>query len=271
MFESMTDFRQFLCRAARSIEVAAMLVQRELVADFRVSRMSLLWPVVYPLAYTLLIVFMRPVFGGGFSGSHADFAVFVFAGFCIWQSWFEVLRRQMDAVRVNKSLVSRAEIGSSTLFLTTLFSTGAHLVPRLICATLFAALVLDAGPLAILGFWGGALVTLINGAVIGALIQPFSTLSPDLGKGIQSISLGIMITGAVFFRLPPQPSSGLIAMVGLNPMGALLNLSRAPLLGELPVAPAASFAWIAVTFMLLIAVLAMGKRILPILIERIGN
>lgn len=271
MPEPMKGSRLLLHRATRSLDVAAMLVQRELVSDFRVSRMSLVWPVFYPLAYTLLIVFMRPIFGGGVGGSHAGFAVFVFAGFCIWQSWFEVLRRQMDAVRANKSLVSRAEIGSATLFLTTLFSTGAQLVPRLACATLLAILVLHPGPLAILAFVAGALVTLLNGAVIGALLQPFSTLSPDLGKGIQSISLGLLITGAVFFRLPAEPSPALAAMIGLNPMGALLNLSRAPLLGETLVAPAASCAWVAATFLLLAAVLAMGKRVLPILIERIGS
>ncbi|MFT4178101.1 MAG: hypothetical protein QM612_01360 [Thermomonas sp.] len=261
----------FLRRAARSIEVAAMLVRRELVADFEVSRMSLLWPIGYPLAYTLLVVFMRPVFGGGFIGSHAEFGMYVFVGFCIWHSWFEVLRRQMDAVKANKSLVTRAEIGSSTLFLITLFYTGAQLVLRLVFATLFAVFLLKSGAWAIIGFVAFALVALLNGAVIGALLQPFSTLSPDFGKGIQSISLGLLITGAVFFRLPAEQPPTLVAIVGINPMGALLNLARAPLFGEAPVAPLASYVWIAVTFLLLAVVLLLGRRVMPILIERIGN
>jgi lipopolysaccharide transport system permease protein len=261
-----------LHRAARSVDVAAMLVRRELTADLRVSRMSLAWPLVYPIAYTILVVFMRPVFGSGRSTASAGhFAVFVFAGFCLYQSWFEMLRRQMDAVRANKALVARAEIGSATLFLATLFSTGFHLVPRVLLAMLLAALLLQPPAWAYLVFAAGSGLVLLNGAVIGALLQPFSTLSPDLGKAVQSISLGFLITGAVFVPLPDSPSRAITAVVSINPLGALLNIARAPLLNASPIVPVASVVWAVVTFALLALILVMGKRILPILIERIGN
>lgn len=261
-----------LHRAARSLDVAAMLVQREVVADLRVSRMSLVWPVVYPVAYTLLIVFMRPLFGGGSAtASLAQFAVFVFAGFCLWQSWFEVLRKQMDAVRANKALVARAEIGSPTLFLTTLFSSAFHLVPRVVIAMLLAAMLLQPPLWAYPVFVLGSGLVLLNGAVLGALLQPFSTLSPDLGKAVQSVSLGFLITGAVFIPLPDVPSPAISLILSINPLGALLNVARAPLLEVGPIVPVASAIWTVLTFALLLLVLMVGKRILPILIERIGN
>lgn len=261
-----------LHRAKRSLDVATMLVQREVTAELRVSRMSLVWPVIYPVAYTLLIVFMRPVFGGGRATATASqFAVFVFAGFCLWQSWFEVLRRQMDAVRANKALVARAEIGSPTLFLTTLFSSGFHLVPRVVLAMLLAAVLLQPAWWAYPVFMLGSALVLLNGAVLGALLQPFSTLSPDLGKAVQSVSLGFLITGAVFIPLPDAPSRAISLILSINPLGALLNVARAPLLDTLPMVPVASAAWGFLSFALLALVLVVGKRILPILIERIGN
>lgn len=258
-------------RASRSFSVAWLLVQREIMSEFHASRMSLLWPVIYPLAYTLLLVFMRPVFGAASASSMSEFAVFVFVGFSLWQSWFEVLRAQMDAVRKNKSLMTRAELGAATLFIATTLSAGLHMLPRVLLGVLAAWLMLSADAAALAILVAGSLLVLLNGAVIGAMLQPFSTLSPDLGKAVQSISLGLLITGAVFIPMPAEPSRPLLWLISANPLGALLNFTRAPLLGDPWILPGASLAWALATLVLMVVLLVVGRRLLPILIERIGN
>lgn len=267
----LASFRSLLWRASRSFSVAWLLVQREIMSEFHASRMSLLWPVIYPLAYTLLLVFMRPVLGAAAASSTTEFAIFVFIGFSLWQSWFEVLRAQMDAVRKNKSLMARAELGAATLFISTTLSAGLHMLPRIVVGSIAAWLLISADASAIAILFVGSLLILLNGAVIGAALQPFSTLSPDLGKAVQSISLGLLMTGAVFIPMPDQPPRAMLWLISANPLGALLNLARAPLLGDPWLVTGASLSWALATLVLMTVLLVVGRRLLPILIERIGN
>ena len=87
-----------IVRVQRSLSVAWMLAAREWVADFRQSRMTPVWPVVQPLAYAVLFVALRPLIGGSVVDRPIEFGVFVFIGFSLWQSWYEGMRAQMDAI-----------------------------------------------------------------------------------------------------------------------------------------------------------------------------
>lgn len=255
----------------RSVSVAWMLAAREWIADFRQSRMSLLWPVMQPLAYTLLFVLLRPVIGGATQTNPAGFAVFVFVGFSLWQTWFEVLRAQMDALRKHRGLMSRGELGTATLALATGMSAGIQLLPRLLLAAIASLIVLDAAPSALVGLVCFSLLVLVNGSVIGAMLQPFATLSPDLGKTIQSLSLGLMVTGAVFIPVPSDPPIALKALFAANPMGTLLNAARGPLFGDAVLNPTMVLAWVVFTVVMAMLLPAIGRRVLPIVIERMGG
>lgn len=255
----------------RSLAVAWLLAAREWVADFRQSRLSLVWPVVQPLAYTFLFVVLRPLMGGGANEHPAAFAVFVFIGFTLWQTWFEVLRAQMDAIRKHKGLMSRGELSTATLALATALAAGIQLLPRLVLAVLASVLVIGAGPGAVAGLVGFSIVVLANGSVIGAILQPFATLSPDLGKSVQSISLALMVTGAVFIPTPQDPSAPLRAVFAANPMGTLLNAARAPVFDTSILSPAALLFWVIFTVAMVMLIPVIGRRVLPIVIERLGG
>lgn len=254
------------------LSAARVLAARELLSDYRQSRMSVVWPVLHPLLYTVLFVILRPVLGGGhIVASPWAFACFVFMGFSLYQGWFDSLRGQMDALRRNRALVSRGELGSGTLFAATLMVNLAYFAPRLI-ASLIASLILvraDASAALMLLLFGTAVV--LNGAVIGALLQPFATLSADFGKAVQSVSLGIMVSGAVFIILPAKLPPVIAVALCLNPMGALLNAARSPFFGEPLISATASLVWLGITCAIAVVIPFMGRRILPIVIERLGN
>lgn len=254
-----------------TLSAARALAVRELLGEYRQSRMSLAWPLLHPLLYTLLFVVLRPVLGGGALESPWEFGCFVFIGFAVWQSWFEALRAQMDAIRKNKALVTRGEISSGVLFLATLLVGLAHYLPRLLFAVIAAGVVLGFKPLALASLIGFGLAAMLNGTVIGALLQPFATLSADLGKAIQSISLGIMISGAVFIHLPAHPPALVSILIALNPMGALLNAARSPLFDHAPLNPWASFMWLVLTLGVALVIPAFGRRALPLVVERMGS
>ncbi|HCH0556587.1 TPA: hypothetical protein NKO30_006719 [Pseudomonas aeruginosa] len=255
----------------RSFSVAWMLAMREWRANFRQSRMVVLWPFVQPLAYTCLLVVLRPMFGAASDAAPLHFAVFVFIGFILWQSWFEVMRAQMDAIRKNKGLMSRGELGMGTLVLSITLAAAIQLVPRLLVTMVAATVILGTGPFALCMLFGFGVMTMINGAVIGALLQPFATLSPDLAKTVQSFSLALLITGMVFVPPPPSPGLAMQLVFAVNPMGMLLNAARAPAMGMKLMDPSATLFWLIATIVFAMAIPLIGRRVLPIIVERLGN
>lgn len=258
-------------RVRQALAVAWMLAVREWMAELRQSRLSPLWPLLQPLAYTALFVMLRPLLGGPQSGGPLLFGVFVFIGFSLWQGWFEALRSQMDALRRHKGLMSRGELGFATLVAATFMASLFALVPRLLLAIIVVVVIADAGATAVLQLVVFALLTLLNGAVIGALLQPFATLSPDLGKTVQSFSLALMVTGAVFIPFPENPPSVVIGLLDANPMGTLLQAARGGVFGQHPGGTTPVGAWTVATLALVALLPAFGRRTLPIVVERLGN
>jgi lipopolysaccharide transport system permease protein len=256
----------------RSISIAALLAGRELLTDYRQSRLSPLWPTIQPLAYALLFIVLRPLLGvPPDEGIPWRFALFAFVGMLTWQVWMEVMRAQMDGVRRHRSLMTRGELDAGTQFLATTLTALAHFLPGLMLAGAVAVFVLGAGLDDLLWFVFFGLSVVLNGAVIGAALQPFATLSGDIGRTIQSVSLALMISGAVFLPLPEEPPKLLFALVAANPLGALLNAAREPLIGGQWLSPVASFGWFGATVLLALLVPRINRKVLPILIERIGS
>lgn len=265
------NIRESAREALQGVSVAWLLALREWHAEYRQSRMVLVWPLVQPLAYTALFILLRPIMGGSLQHDPMVFAVFVFLGFTLWQSWFEVLRSEMDAIRRHKGLMSRGELGLPTLVLATAITGFLQLIPKLVLLVAAALVLLDADARAVTGLIAFAFLTLANGAAIGALLQPFATLSPDLGKTIQSLSLGLMVTGAVFYPLPERLPDAIRYLLAANPMGTLLDAARAPLFAQPMASPWAVAAWVALTAGLAFALPYIGRRVLPIVIERLGG
>lgn len=258
-------------RARRSVSVAAMIAAREWLADYRQSRLSVVWPLAHPLAYSALFVLLRPILGTAATRyDTAAFAVFVFTGFCLWQSWYETLRAQMEALRRHKGLMSRGELGAPTLALATTFAALVEFLPRVLAIAVLALVVLDAPLLALASLFAFALLALLNGAAIGMLLQPFATLSQDLGKAVQSVSLALLVTGAVFLPLAGETPWVVRALVAANPLGSLLNAARAPLFGEPVLSWGASLGWAAATLVLAAIAPQVGRRVLPVVVERMG-
>lgn len=263
--------RAALARLSSVFSVAWLIAKRDIVSEWRASRLSLAWPLLFPSSYTALFVLLRPLLQGGEGEFSWDFVVFVFVGFSLWQLWFDGLRTQMEAVRSNGSLLSRADLSPVSLFFAGYFQQLLQWVMR---ATL--VLLATSALVRLPGLWEcvrfvalGAFVVL-NGCVLGFMLQPFATLLPDLAKALQSASLALLVTGGVFFTLPPALDPVLFDLLSLNPLAPLIDAARAPLLGRPPVFAAAPWVWGILTILGLALQASLSRKVLPVLLERIG-
>jgi lipopolysaccharide transport system permease protein len=263
--------RATLERTGNIFSVAWMIARRDIVSDWRASRLSVAWPLLFPLGYTALFVLLRPVVQGGGAGFSWSYVVFVFVGFSLWQLWFEGLRTQMEAVRANRSLLSRADLSPVSLFLAGYLLQLFQLSMRVVLALVVTiALVRVPGFLECIGFVVLAALVVLNGCVIGFLLQPFSTLLPDVAKALQSASLALLVTGGVFFALPTTLDPLILNLLSLNPLAPLIDAARAPLIGRPPVFGVAPWAWGALTILGLVLQASLSRKVLPVLLERIG-
>jgi lipopolysaccharide transport system permease protein len=258
--------------AARNIvSVAWLLARRDILSDLRSSKLSLLWPLLYPLAYTTLFVLLKPVVQGGLTAFSWTYALHVFIGFSLWQLWFEGLRAQMEAVRSNKSLLSRADLSPSSLFLAGYFVQAIQLLPRLLLGVAGAAVFVGSvSPTDVLLFIVMSLIVILNGCAIGFLLQPFSTLLADVSKVLQSASLALLVSGGVFFVIPTGVDAGIAALLAINPLAPLIEAARAPLLSQPMVFVWAPWIWALLTVVALAIQASVARKVLPVLLERIG-
>jgi len=60
-------------------------------------------------------------------------------------------------------------------------------------------------------------------------------------------------------------------LLSLNPLGPLLDAARAPLLGQAPHFSVASWVWIGLTLTALVVQVRLMRKVLPILLERVGG
>jgi ABC-type polysaccharide/polyol phosphate export permease len=254
-----------------SLAVAWLLAAREWLSAYRASRWSALWPVLHPALYTALLLAVRPLLGQQ-SVDPVRYGVFVFVGFSLWLAWIEALRAQLGALRRYKAMVGRGDLGSGTIALSAAMTACIQLAPRLLLAVPVVVLLQPPTqpwwPLALLA--GGALVV-ANAVALGTLLQPWATLAPSVDRVVQTVTLALVFTGGVFLPLPREPGPLVGALLALNPFGALLDLARAPLLGDALHAPWQVAGWAVATLGIALLAWRLGPRLLPIVVERMGN
>jgi len=254
-----------------SWSVAWLLALREWLSGYRASHWNALWPLLYPVLYTALLMAVRPLLGQQ-AHDPGRYALFAFVGFSVWQAWIETLRAQLSALRRYKSLVGRGDMGSGTIALAGAMTGLIQLAPRLLLAVVLALATRHPVSLFALGMLllGGVLVV-ANATAFGTLLQPWATLTPGVDRVVQSVTLALIFTGGVFLPLPVDASPLVGWLLALNPFGALLDMARAPLLGDALHAPGLAVAWTAATVCVALLARHLGPRLLPIVVERMGN
>jgi len=254
-----------------SWSVAWLLALREWLSGYRASHWNALWPLLYPVLYTALLLAVRPLLGQQ-SQDPARYALFAFVGFSLWQAWIETLRAQLGALRRYKSMVGRGDMGTGTIALSGAMTGLIQLAPRLLLAIVLALATRHAvTPFALAMLLAGGGLVVANATAFGTLLQPWATLTPGVDRVLQSLTLALIFTGGVFLPLPTDPSPLVHGLLALNPFGALLDMARAPLLGDALLAPGLALLWGLATACAALLARRLGPRLLPIVVERMGN
>lgn len=205
------------------------LVSSDVRARFRRSRLGILWAVIQPLCFSLMIAL---VWGALFEQSFLEFAVYVFSGMIVWEYFQNVILASQDSLIGSEGYLKQGKIpliifqARTPLSGIVIFFAGS-------CGLCLLLLALRQAPA--LG-WHLAYVPAYF-LVLLAFVFPFAIIFSLLGTQFRDLRHAIAIAiNALFFMSPVMmareflESDRLVLLHYANPIIPLMDMMRAPIL-----------------------------------------
>lgn len=223
-------FVRYIADVMRFRHLCWNLVGSDLRARFRRSKLGILWAVIQPLAFSLLIAW---AWGTIFQAqSYWEFAVYVYAGMIVWEFLGNTLNASMDALVSAVGYLRQARI-PFFIFQARVPATGfvIFLAGMVGLLAMVAALRMYPAPGPHLFFVAG------YPFLLTAFLMPLAIIFSVLGAKIRDLRHIIAIALQALFFVSPVMLDRTIFMQDrleilnyLNPMVPLLEMLRGPLL-----------------------------------------
>jgi len=251
-----------------SRELAWRLLIRNISSRYRRTMLGCVWAFLPPILTTTVFVFLQRSGYFTVGPMPVPYAVFLFAGLILWQVFCDSINMPLQMVQQSSAILTKVNFPREALILA---GTGEVLFGFVIRFVLMLSIL----------FWFkmgvswtllwvpcGILVLMSMGIGLGLILTPVGVLYHDISQGIPFVLYLWMFLTPVLYPVPQSWPASL--SVALNPIGAVLDTTRAWLLGSVP-AHVDSFV---ITAALAIVILLFGwllyRLALPILLERIG-
>lgn len=256
----------------KALRLGWAMALRDIKAKYRQTALGLLWPILYPLAYSAIFVALLEAKGISGSVGGVPAGAFIFCGLAIFQVWMEELKGQLEILRKNKDVASKVVVPPETFFYASFFQSMFNLLIRVVL--IFAALIIfgiDLGlmPSGLFVFF--AIFCVFSASVIGFVLQPFSVLYRDVAQTINSLTMGLLLLSAIFYAPTTDVDSALFTVNLYNPLAVFVNTARDFLVGGEHVLLGAAMVWVPVLIVVFVLQLLLLRIVYPIVVERMGN
>lgn len=212
----------------RSRALAVEIAKRDIRSQYRLSFLSPLGVVLFPLALTALALGFHRSGILKVDSAGVPYALYVLVGVILWTTFLDTLNAPLYGLLAELRLLSRTTATPEAVVLGKLGPVLLNLVFKLVLMA--AALVWYrtsvplAATLAPIGLLGLALL----GTAIGLLIAPINLLYRDISWIFSTVTTVWFFFSPVYF---PAPSSGMVGiLMTLNPVTPLLSDTRSLLL-----------------------------------------
>ena len=221
--------REMFSDLIRSHELAWRLSVRDINAQYRQSRLGILWAFITPLATTVTWVFLNLSGIIAVKTTELPYALYVFTGTLIWSIFIESLQAPLAQTNLAKSMLSKINFPKEAIILSAfyqlLFNSG---IKMLILGISVILMGYFSGWL-ILFFPFTILVLIVSGLAIGLFLTPIGMLYNDIGRIISLGMTFVMYISPVVF---PMPTSGWVKILfACNPVTPLIMTARQCLTG----------------------------------------
>ena len=246
------------------------LASRNISAKYRQSLLGLAWAIFPPLITALVWIILNDQKVVSFESFGVPYPVFVFTGTMLWQIFSLSVQVPLQSIQRNKNILVKINFHREAIFISALYEVGFN---ALISLGLLAIILIYFGvvPGIYFGlFFIGIMVLMLFGLMFSLLLMPIALLYRDISLGIPIVlQFALYLTPVIY----PQPLfGGLGKLLYLNPVSPILTNSRIWLLGLQQEVAWKSFIILSiVVFILVILGMALQRKALNILIERLGS
>lgn len=221
--------KEMFADLGRSHDLAWRLSVRDINAQYRQSRLGILWAFIMPLATTLTWIFLN--MSGIISVKTTDipYPLYVFSGTLIWSIFMESMQSPLAQTNAAKSMLSKINFPREAIILSSfyqiLFNSGIKMLLLIIAVVVMG---FSAGWMLLL-FPFAILVLILCGMSIGLFLTPIGMLYNDIGR---AISLGMQFVMYISPVVFPIPTSGWVKIpFSYNPITPLIMTARQCLTG----------------------------------------
>lgn len=249
-------------------ELAWRLFLRDTSARYRQTLLGYVWAFLPPLVSTIIFLYLRRAGVVATPDAEVAYPVFLLTGLVLWQTLVDAVQAPIRMVNQSRSLLARVHFPREALVLAGIGEVLFNFLVRclLVAATFLYFRVAVSPSLALVPL--GVLALIGVGTAIGLVLVPFSVLYQDVERGL---ALFVMLWMFVTPVLYPVPAAGAARLtLTANPASAILDTTRAWLLGAPPAYLGAALAVALATLLVLLAGWVLYRLALPILIERMS-
>jgi lipopolysaccharide transport system permease protein len=219
---------RYLADLSRYRHLCWNLVGSDLRSRFRRSRLGILWAIIQPLAFALIIAF---VYGQLFGQkSYWTYAIYVFSGMLVWEMFGTVANVSLDAFTSAEGYLRQARIP----FL--IFQARVPLSAVVIFAAGYVGLIvvqLSVGQLPAIGF--PLLLVPLYPIIALFFLMPFAIAMSIIGTQFRDVKyITIIVLQLLYFLSPVMltkdflASPHLVLLKYINPVYPLVELFRGP-------------------------------------------
>lgn len=249
-------------------ELAWRLFVRNTSARYRQTLLGYFWALAPPLVSSAVFLFLRQTGVLAAHDSPVPFALFLLTGIVLWQTFVDALAAPLRMVNHSRDMLARINFPREALVLAGVAEVLFNFLVR--AALLVAALAwfrIDLQSTALL-FPLGLAALLGLGLALGLLLVPIGVLYQDVEHALGLVTALWFFVTPIVYPVPAGWPGSLTAT--LNPAGAVLDTTRAWLLGT-PALHLAPFLWTSAAALVALLVGWLLYRLaLPILIERMS-
>ena len=253
----------------RSHELAWRLSVRDINAQYRQSRLGILWAFIMPLATTLTWIFLNMSGIVSVKSTDIPYPLYVFTGTLIWSIFMESLLAPLTQTNAAKSMLSKINFPREAIILSAFYQVLFNSAIKIVLLIIAVVVMGYFSGWLILLFPFTILVLILAGIAIGLFLTPIGMLYNDIGR---AISLGMQFVMYISPVVFPIPNSGWVKIpFAYNPITPLIMVARQCLTGYsgsyLP-------GFILVTSCMLVVLLfswVIYRITMPVIIERMSS
>jgi lipopolysaccharide transport system permease protein len=261
--------KEMFADLGQSHELAWRLSVRDISAQYRQSKLGILWAFIMPLATTVTWIFLNMSGIITVKSTDIPYPLYVFTGTLIWSIFMESLNAPLIQTNAAKSMLSKINFPREAIILSAfyqlLFNSGIKMFLLIIAVIIMG---FSAGWLLLI-FPFAILVLILSGISVGLLLTPVGMLYNDVGR---AISLGMQFVMYISPVIFPIPTSGWVRIPFIyNPITPLIMISRQCLTGFSGNYLSGFFIITTCMFVILLFSWMVYRLTMPVIIERMSS